>query len=108
MLTVSPTAAEAISLLVEHSDVAQSGGLRIAAGEPTDQGTPLALAIVEAPQADDEVNAGTDATVYVEPQVAPYLAEAVLDAQVKDGEIAFALHDSDPTQPASENGAGPH
>lgn len=107
MLTVSPTAAEAITLLVENSDVPDSGGLRITAGEPTDQGTPLALEIVEAPQPDDEVIAATDATVFLEPHVAPYLADAVLDAQVEDGAIAFALHDSDPTQPASQNGAGP-
>lgn len=108
MLTVSPTAAEAIHLLVENSDVPESGGLRIAAGEPTDEGTPLAISIVEAPQPDDEVVAGTEATVFLEPQVAPFLADAVLDAHVRDGEIAFALHDSDATQPASENGAGPH
>jgi iron-sulfur cluster assembly protein len=107
VLTVSPTAAEAIALLVEHSDMPESGGIRIAAGEPTEQGTPLAISLVDAPQPDDEVIADGDAAVFLEPQVAPYLDDAVLDAQVKDGEIAFALHDGDAAQPISENGAGP-
>jgi Fe-S cluster assembly iron-binding protein IscA len=107
VLTVSPTAAEAIAMLVEHSDMPESGGIRIAAGEPTEHGTPLAISLVEAPEPDDEVIAGTDAAVFLEPQIAPYLDDAVLDAQVTDGEIAFALHDGDSTQSASENGAGP-
>jgi Fe-S cluster assembly iron-binding protein IscA len=107
VLTVSPTAAEAISLLVENADVPDSGGLRIAAGEPTDQGTPLAISIVEAPEPDDEVISGPAATVFLEPQVAPYLESAVLDAHVNDGEIAFALHDSDAAQRPSGNGSGP-
>lgn len=107
MLTLSPTAAEAIALLVENSDVPPSAGIRIAAGEPTGQGTPLSLSLVEAPQPDDEVIAEGEASVFLEPQVAPYLEEAVLDAQVSDGEVAFALRDNDASQQASENGAGP-
>lgn len=107
MLTVSPTASEAIALLVENSDVPESGGIRIAAGEPTAQGTPLSLSLVEAPQPDDEVITGGDASVFLEPEVAPYLEQTVLDAQVNEGEIAFALVDSDASQGMSDNGAGP-
>lgn len=107
MLTVSPTAAEAIALLVENSDVPPSAGIRIAAGQPTEQGTPLSLSLVEAPQPDDEVIAGGEASVFLEPEVAPYLDEAVLDAQVSDGEIAFALRDNDASRSASDNGAAP-
>lgn len=108
MLTVSQTASEAIQMLAENSDAPDSAGIRIAAGEPTEQGTPLSLALVDGPQPDDEVVADGDASVFLEPQVAPYLEGAVLDAQVNDGEIAFALRDdADGAQQQSSNGAEP-
>jgi len=108
VLTLSPTASEAIALLVEHSDVSDCAGLRIAAGEPTEQGTPLALSLVDEPEPDDEVVADGDATVFLEPRVVPYLDDAVLEAQVNDGEIAFALRDNEVSKRASENGTNPH
>ncbi|MBW3606793.1 MAG: HesB/YadR/YfhF-family protein [Actinobacteria bacterium] len=107
MLTISPTATEAIRLLVENAEAPESAGIRIAAGEPTEQGTPLELALVDSPEPGDEVIAADEATVFLEPQVAPYLADTILDAQVSEGEIAFALHDSDPATPASRNGSTP-
>ena len=108
MLTVSATAAEAIQLLVEHAEAPESAGLRITAGAPTDQGTPLSLELVDGPLPDDQVVADGDATVFLESQVAPYLDDAILEAHVDDGEIAFALRDSDASQSASQNGADPH
>jgi Fe-S cluster assembly iron-binding protein IscA len=109
MLTVSASASEAIQLLVEHSDAPESAGIRITAGEPTDEGTPLALELVDGPQPDDEVVAGGgEAAVFLEPQVAPYLADAVLEAQVDDGEVAFALRNNDPSERPSRNGTQPH
>lgn len=108
MLTLSPTASEAITLLVEHSDVSDSAGLRIAAGEPTEEGTPLSLSLVDEPEPDDQVVADGEATVFLEPQVVPFLDDAVLDAQVNDGEIAFALRDNEASRQASENGTDPH
>jgi len=108
VLTVSPSAAEAIQLLVEHSDAPESAGIRITAGAPTDQGTPLALELVDGPQPDDEVVNDGEAAVFLEPQVAPYLADAVLEAQVDGGEVAFALRDNDVSERPSPNGAQPH
>lgn len=107
MLTVSPTAAEAITLLVENSEVPDSAGIRIAAGEPTEQGTPLSLSLVAEPQPEDEVIAEGEASVFLEPQAAQYLDEAVLDAEVHDGEVAFALRDSETSRQAPENGTNP-
>ncbi|MDP2710557.1 MAG: hypothetical protein Q8O56_05005 [Solirubrobacteraceae bacterium] len=105
MLTVSATASEAIRLLVESSDAPESAGVRIAAGEPTEAGTPLSLALVEAPEPGDEVIADE---VFLEPQVAPYLEATVLDAQVHEGEVAFALHDlDDADEQTSRNGSTP-
>ena len=108
MLTVSASAAEAIQLLVEHSDAPESAGIRITAGAPTDQGTPLALELVDGPQPDDEVVDDGAAAVFLEPQVAPYLAESVLEAHVDDGEVAFALRDNDAPERPSRNGSQPH
>ena len=105
MLTVSPTAAEAIQMLVESSDLPESGGDPDAAGEPTEQGTPLSLSLVEAPQPEDEVVRGDDGAVFLEPAVAEYLETAVLDAQVQEGEIAFAIHESDVSKPSSQDGS---
>ena len=108
MLTVSPSASEAIQMLVEHSDAPESAGIRITAGAPTDQGTPLALELVDGPQPDDEVVDDGEAAVFLEPQVAPYLAESVLEARLDGDEVAFALRDNDPSERSSHNGAGPH
>jgi Fe-S cluster assembly iron-binding protein IscA len=108
VLTVSASAAEAIQLLVEHSDAPESAGIRITAGAPTDQGTPLALELVDGPQPDDEVVDDGEAAVFLEPQVAPYLAESVLEARVDDGEVAFALRDNDRSDSPSHNGSQPH
>ena len=105
MLTVTPTAAEAIQLLVESAEL-DAGGVRISAGEPTPQGTPLSLELVERPEPEDEV-VGGDAAVFLEPQVAAYLDQAILDAQVDKGEIAFALRDGEEPEPPSWNGASP-
>lgn len=105
MLTVTETATDAIRQLVDNSETdAQTAGVRIAAGETTEQGTTLSLALAEGPQPGDEVVPG-DASVFLEPKVAEVLEDTVLDAQVNDGEVAFALRD--PTQQPSRNGSGP-
>ena len=85
----------------------KEGGLGLA-GAPTDEGTPRALELVDGPHPDDEVVADGAAAVFLEPQVAPYLAEAVLEAHVDDGEVAFALRDNDPSERPSQNGSQPH
>jgi Fe-S cluster assembly iron-binding protein IscA len=108
MLTVTPTAAEAIRQLVDNSEASDSAGMRIAAGEPTEDGTPLQLAIVDGPEPGDEVVEGDEATVFLEPQVAQYLDDTVLDARVRDDKVEFALRDGRGPQPPSENGSGTH
>lgn len=104
MLTVTATASDAIRQLVDNAGTAEDGGIRIAAGEPTEQGTPLALSIADGPEPGDEVVAG-EASVFLEPKVAQALDGTVLDAEVNEGEVAFALRDVTP--PPSDNGTGP-
>jgi Fe-S cluster assembly iron-binding protein IscA len=107
VLTITPSAADAIRQLVEHSDVPESGGVRIAAGEPTEQGTPLQLALVEGPEPGDEVIGADAAAVFLEPLVAEVLEDTILDAHISDGEVEFALRDNAPLPPISTNGKGP-
>jgi Fe-S cluster assembly iron-binding protein IscA len=107
VLTITPTAADAIRQLVEHSDVPESGGVRIAAGEPTEEGTPLQLALVEGPEPGDEVIGADAAAVFLEPFVAEVLEDTVLDARISEGQVEFALRDTAPPPPPSPNGHGP-
>lgn len=108
MLTVSETASEAIRQLVEASPVPASAGVRIAAaGEPTEQGLPLALALVEAPEPGDAVVEQSEASVFIEAQVADFLDDTTLDAEVSDGEVSFALLAGEAPGPSSRNGSTP-
>jgi iron-sulfur cluster assembly protein len=73
MLTLTPTAADAVRALVAGAPVNDdTGGIRISSGEETPQGTPLELALVDAPEAaDEEIDAG-GAHVFLEPRVAGF------------------------------------
>jgi len=92
MLTLTPTAAEAVRTLVARAEVDdETGGLRISAGDPAERGETLGLALVNGPEAtDDEIAAG-GAHVFLEPTVAEILADRVLDATVESGRVCFML-----------------
>jgi iron-sulfur cluster assembly protein len=112
VLTVTPIASEAIRRLVETSPAPDSGGMRIAPGEETPAGTPLELSLVDAPEDEDEtVSDGEGATVYLEHEVAGFLDDKVLDAEVDEGRVTFLVRDEDvPPRPedfAVPNGNGP-
>jgi Fe-S cluster assembly iron-binding protein IscA len=108
MLTVTPNASDAIRQLVASSDVdPDAAGIRIAAGEPTEQGTPLELALVERPEPGDEVVGQDEGAVYLAPSVADALGNTVLDAVIKDDQVSFALRDSEPPPAYTPNGDGP-
>jgi Fe-S cluster assembly iron-binding protein IscA len=107
MLTLTPTAEEAVRQIVANSPISdESGGLRIAPGEPTPDGVPLELSIVGSPEPDDQDAGAPDAHVYLEPSAAEALDDKVLDAEVEDGNVGFALLDVSPPPP-SNNGSGP-
>jgi hypothetical protein len=62
LLTLTPTAADAVRALVAGAPVDDdTGGIRISSGEETPQGTPLELALVNAPEpADEEIDASVE------------------------------------------------
>lgn len=106
MLTISPLASEAIRQLVIAAELpADSAGIRIAQGSDTPQGTALELELVDTPSASDEIVADAGASVFLEPDVALLLDDKVLDAQVSEGQVAFALRDDEDADPTSANDA---
>jgi iron-sulfur cluster assembly protein len=108
MLTLTPNAEQAVRQIVANTPISEdTGGLRIAPGEPTPEGVPLELTIVGSPEPEDE-DAGTpEVHVYLEPTAAEALEDKVLDAEVEGNNIGFALLDSS-SPPPSDNGTGPH
>jgi Fe-S cluster assembly iron-binding protein IscA len=99
VLTLTPTAAEAVRKIVAQAPVDDdTGGLRIAPGEPTEQGVPLEISLVERPEATDEEAGADGAHVYLDPAASEALDGKVLDAQVQDDNIGFAIRDADGQQ----------
>lgn len=93
MLTLTPTAAEAVRQLVASAPIDDDGGLRIAPGETTSAGTALQITIVDAPETTDAAVDAEGAHVYLEPNVAQFLDDKVLDAQLDEGRVSFAVRD---------------
>jgi Fe-S cluster assembly iron-binding protein IscA len=103
MLTLTPSAEEAVRLIVSNGPVDEdTGGLRIAPGEPTPDGVPLEITVVDVPQTGDQDAGGADAHVYLDPAAAEALDEMLLDAQLEDGRVGFALVEA----PGGTNGDG--
>ena len=95
MLTISPMASEAIRQLIVAAELPSSAGIRIAQGAETPQGTALELALVDTPGEADHVVEEQGVSVFVDQQIAALLDDKVLDAQVDEGQVAFALRDED-------------
>ena len=110
MLTLTPIASEAIRQLSAQTDDPEASGIRIAPGPETPEGTALELSLVEEPEPADEKVDEDGATVYLEPHVAGFLDDKVLDAQVDEGRVTFLVRDDDvPPEPedfATPNGNG--
>jgi iron-sulfur cluster assembly protein len=103
MLTLTPSAEEAVRQIVANAPVDdETGGLRIAAGEATAEGVPLEISLVDVPEPDDQDAGAADAHVYVDPRAAEALDGKLLDAQLDDDSIGFALLDA----PGGTNGSG--
>ena len=110
MLTLTPIASEAIRQLSAQTDDPESTGIRISPGPETPDGTALELTLVEEPEPEDEMIDEDGATVYLEPHVAGFLDDKVLDAQIDEGRVTFLVRDEDVPGPedfANPNGVGP-
>lgn len=96
MLAVTKAAGETIMALAAEAGEQDSGGLRISVDSvhTTEQGAAMAIAVVTRPEAGDEVvTAESGAHVFLEPGVASYLTDRVLDVEnPPGGRIRFAVH----------------
>jgi iron-sulfur cluster assembly protein len=93
VLTLTPTAAEAVRQLIASSPIDDTGGLRISTGETTAAGTPLEITLVESPETEDQSVDEEGAHVFLEPEVAQFLDDKVLDASIDEGRVSFAFRD---------------
>jgi iron-sulfur cluster assembly protein len=109
MLSLTPVASEAIRQLSSQTEDPEASGIRISPGPETPEGTALELTLVEEPEPEDEKVDEDGATVYLEPHVAGFLDDKVLDAQLEEGRVTFVLRDE--TEPSESeyghpNGSG--
>lgn len=95
MLTMTPTAAQAIRQIAAGSGLEPDPGLRISPGPPTPEGTPLQLGLAGQPEPTDQTVESDGARIYVEGPVADVLDHKVLDAAVDGDQVRFALYDAE-------------
>jgi Fe-S cluster assembly iron-binding protein IscA len=87
MLTLSPSAVEAVDALLHNSSVPEEAGLRIAPASDTE----LTLGLATAPAPGDQIIEEGGARVFVDPGAASMLDGAELDAQAQGDQFAFGL-----------------
>jgi Fe-S cluster assembly iron-binding protein IscA len=101
VLSLTPIAAEAVRRLVDDAPIDDAEGLRIAPGHATAEGTSLELSIVDGPEIDDlEVDDG-QARVFLEPEVARFMDDKVLDAQLEETGVRFSIREQEGFDPAA-------
>ena len=93
MLTLTPIAVEAVRQIVASGPGEETGGVRIAPGQTTLEGTELQISLVAEPESTDASVEESGAHVYLEPTVAQFLEDKVLDAEVDEGRVNFAIRE---------------
>jgi iron-sulfur cluster assembly protein len=106
MLTMTDNAAKAVRQISAGSGLEPDPGLRISAGAPTADGTPLELTLTGEAESTDQTVEEDGARIYLEEIVAPALDDMVLDAQIDGDQVQFALRDAQPGS-SSQNGNAP-
>jgi iron-sulfur cluster assembly protein len=93
MLRLTPNAAKAISDVVADGDLAEGGGLRIAATRSGDDSFNLGLSMESAPAEGDAVVEVGGARVFLEPLASAVLEDRVLEAHEHGDELRFEVQD---------------
>jgi iron-sulfur cluster assembly protein len=102
VLVLTQNAVEAIhAIKASSNDVPDDAGLRISA-EPGEEegGSALQLAIVSTPDQSDVVVETAGEQVFLEEDVATYLEDKILDAEIAEGRVSFAIA----AQPGANSG----
>jgi iron-sulfur cluster assembly protein len=91
MLTLTETASNVVKAIIEQSPDTENAGLRINS-QGVDASAELGVAVVDAPEASDQVLEHDGARVFLDEGATVALADKVLDAQVgNDGSVSFAI-----------------
>jgi iron-sulfur cluster assembly protein len=93
LLALTDNAVEAVKSIVSSSDEAsEASGLRMVAERAGTQAN-FQLSVVPLPAEDDEVIDEQGARVFLEPEAASLLDDKVLDANLKQDQVAFTIAD---------------
>jgi Fe-S cluster assembly iron-binding protein IscA len=105
MLTISPKASNAIGAALRGAAIPDGAGLRLTPGPRSAEGTAVHITFVtEREPADQVIETGAAADVFIAPAAAELLHDQVLDAELEaDGAITFALYTrgSRPSRPGA-------
>jgi len=93
MLTLTPSAVAAVSMVLQDPELPDGAGLRLQGGVDADGEAAVGLAVVSEPEPGDElVPAATQGDVFLAREVAEILDECVLDAEIDGESISFTIH----------------
>lgn len=108
MLALTQSAADAVEAMITQTDVPDSAVVRISSQEAEDASgapaTELQVTLAEQPEEGDVLIEGI--ALSIEPQTLAFLDDKVIDAEIEDGGVRFALF-LQPPQAASANGGDP-
>lgn len=91
MLSITPSASEAIGAILSSTEAPEGAGLRIAVSDAAGDsaGQEFQLAVAAEPLEGDEVL--DDGNVFIEQSTAALLEDSRLDAEVEEGRVRFSL-----------------
>lgn len=99
MLAITENAAEAIKAIVTSSELPEGSGIRISGG--TAQADPaLELSLAETPEEAEQVVERDGAQVFLEAEVATYLEDKTLDAEIAGEQVNFTVFEQEETEDA--------
>jgi iron-sulfur cluster assembly protein len=99
MLTITPSAANAIRAILETAQVPDQGGIRISVAQEDGSQARLELSLSEAPLAGDSVVEEEGANVFLDEMASVALDDKSLDAQIEGDEISFGIVERDGEEP---------
>jgi Fe-S cluster assembly iron-binding protein IscA len=98
MLTLTPSAVQAVDALLHSPQVPDDAGLRIAATDDAQ----LSVGIATQPEPGDQVIEESGARVFVDENAAPLVDDAQLEAHAQGDQIAFGLTPKNGDAPATD------
>ena len=92
MLTLSPSAAEALAATRSQQGIPDDATLRVAAAPATNGDQPgITLGFVDQPMEGDQTGDAHGLPICIAPEVADALSDATIDTQAEDGQTRLVL-----------------